>query len=156
MSKVHFEKMLETDLDQVLAIEIQNYEVPWNKKTMASCLKADYHSIVMKQDDRIIGYAFLMSGYQESHLLNMCISNSCQNQGLGWRFLTYLQNICIYSHSKTFLLEVRVSNKAAQHLYRKFGFKEIGRRRNYYRCIKGKEDAIIMTKIFMEDSREQV
>lgn len=118
---------------------------------MKDCIDAGYHCLLMKSDNEIIGYAFLMTGYQESHLLNMCISKSLQNQGLGYRFLNYMQNVCIYSHSKTFLLEVRVSNPAAQHLYKKFGFKEIGRRKNYYRCLQGREDAIVMTKKIMEE-----
>ena len=41
---------------------------------------------------------------------------------------------------------VRPSNKAAVALYRKYGFIEEGRRRNYYQ--KPKEDALIMTRRF--------
>ena len=37
-------------------------------------------------------------------------------------------------------LEVRVSNKAAQALYRRFGFAPVGLRKNYYR----NEDAMVM------------
>jgi [ribosomal protein S18]-alanine N-acetyltransferase len=40
-------------------------------------------------------------------------------------------------------LEVRVSNKAAQNLYAKYGFREAGLRRGYY--TDNKEDALIMT-----------
>jgi ribosomal-protein-alanine N-acetyltransferase len=41
-------------------------------------------------------------------------------------------------------LDVRVSNSVALMLYRKFGFEQIGRRKNYYRF--PVEDAIIMEK----------
>ena len=74
MSKVYFEKMQNSDLDQVLLLEQQNYEVPWSKKTMKDCIRAGYHCLLMKSEDKIIGYAFLMTGFEESHLLNMCIS----------------------------------------------------------------------------------
>ena len=40
------------------------------------------------------------------------------------------------------LLEVRPSNQGAVTLYRKMGYKEVGRRKNYY--LDPKEDAIIM------------
>jgi ribosomal-protein-alanine N-acetyltransferase len=40
-------------------------------------------------------------------------------------------------------LECRVSNQIAQKLYRKFGFKVVGRRKQYYSD--NKEDAFIMT-----------
>ena len=41
-------------------------------------------------------------------------------------------------------LEVRAGNEAAIELYKKMGFREVGRRKGYYR--KGKEDALLMDK----------
>ena len=43
-------------------------------------------------------------------------------------------------------LEVRASNEPAIALYRKHGFEEAGRRKDYY--TKPKEDAVIMTRDF--------
>jgi ribosomal-protein-alanine N-acetyltransferase len=40
-------------------------------------------------------------------------------------------------------LEVRVSNSAAQALYAKYGFEQVGRRKGYYSD--NREDALIMT-----------
>ena len=40
-------------------------------------------------------------------------------------------------------LEVRASNEAAQAMYRKFGYEEVGRRPRYYKD--NDEDAILMT-----------
>jgi len=39
-------------------------------------------------------------------------------------------------------LEVRMSNKGAQHLYRRFGFGPVGVRKNYYQ--ETGEDALVM------------
>ena len=53
------------------------------------------------------------------------------------------------AHDLSFItLEVRPGNAAAIALYEKFGFVEVGRRKNYYE--KPKEDALIMTKYFKE------
>jgi len=41
-------------------------------------------------------------------------------------------------------LEVRVSNSAAIGLYEKFGFKQSGTRKSYYRGPQSREDAILM------------
>ena len=43
-----------------------------------------------------------------------------------------------------FFLEVRASNQAAIRLYEQQGFNEMGRRRNYYPAVNGREDAILM------------
>jgi len=42
-------------------------------------------------------------------------------------------------------LDVRISNQAAINLYQKFGFKEAGRRKNYYRH--PEEDSLILEKV---------
>ena len=43
------------------------------------------------------------------------------------------------------LLEVRVSNVSALRLYQRYGFVEIGRRKNYYPVdLTTREDAIVM------------
>jgi ribosomal-protein-alanine N-acetyltransferase len=149
MAKVQFEKMNLSDLDEVMHIETNNYPVPWTKGIMKDCINSDYHCIKVQQNNEIIGYAILLTAFDESHLLNMCIDKKQQSQGLGRKLLKHLENICRLCHSKVFLLEVRESNPVAQSLYQSFGFKQIGIRKNYYRCLNGKENAIVMTKQLM-------
>jgi ribosomal-protein-alanine N-acetyltransferase len=146
MQKNHIDKMQISDLAEVMKIEKANYPVPWTHGVMKDCIKAGYQCIVLKQNKLIVGYAFLMVNFDESHLLNMCIDKSCQSQGLGRKLLSYLENICLYHQSHVFLLEVRKSNPIAYSLYLSFGFNEIGVRKNYYKTINGREDAIVMTK----------
>ncbi|MFK8010779.1 MAG: ribosomal protein S18-alanine N-acetyltransferase [Marinicellaceae bacterium] len=149
ITKIHFDKMTIEDLNDVMLLEEANYPVPWSKGIMKDCIKAHYHCIVARLNQQIIGYAFLMTAFDESHLLNMCIDKTQQSQGIGRKLLKHLENICRLSHSKVFLLEVRESNPIAQSLYQSFGFEQIGMRKNYYRCIKGRENAIVMTKQLM-------
>jgi ribosomal-protein-alanine N-acetyltransferase len=146
MEKTQFHKMLVSELDEVMLIERTNYPIPWTKGVMKDCITAGYQCLVVKENNIIVGYAFLMVNYDESHLLNMCINQSHQGKGLAKKLLIYLQNICLYNQSKVFLLEVRQSNPIAHGLYKSFGFKEIGRRKNYYKTLGGREDAIVMTK----------
>ena len=142
--------MIIDDLDTVIKLELANYPVAWSKGIMKDCIKAGYHCIVVKLQDEIIGYAFLLTAFDESHLLNMCIDKKQQGKGFGRKLLSHLERICRINHSKVFLLEVRESNPVAQHLYHSFGFKQIGIRKNYYKCIKGRENAIVMTKQLMQ------
>ena len=146
MTKLHFNKMQITDLEEVMAIELANYPVAWSKGVMKDCINSGYQCIVVKQQDTIVGYAFLLVSLDEAHLLNMCIDQSAQGQGLGRKLLKYVENICRYNQSKTFLLEVRESNPIAYALYKSYGFKEIGLRKNYYRTLIARENAIVMVK----------
>lgn len=150
MAKVHFDKMKISDLNKVMAIEQSNYPIAWSIGVMEDCIRSGYQCIVLKQSNIIIGYAFLLVNYDESHLLNMCIDKTAQSQGLGRKLLKYLENICLYHQSESFLLEVRESNPIAYELYKSFGFKDIGLRKNYYKTISGKENAIVMIKKLQE------
>jgi len=151
MTQIQFDIMQLDDLDTVYQLEITNYPIPWSKGVIKDCIQSDYHSILLKCKEKIIGYAFLMTAYDESHLLNMCVDKSQQGKGLGRKLLKYLENICLYSQSKSFLLEVRKSNPIAHSLYLSFGFEEIGIRKNYYRTIDGREDAIVMKKLLFHN-----
>jgi ribosomal-protein-alanine N-acetyltransferase len=51
------------------------------------------------------------------------------------------------------LLEVRPSNETALRLYRKYGFRPIGRRRGYYRADSGREDAMVLALRLIPDER---
>ena len=146
MKNIQIDKMRISDLNEIMTIELANYPVAWSIGIMKDCINSGYQCIVMKQQEQIIGYAFLMVNFDESHLLNMCIHKKFQGQGFGKNLLKYLENICLFNQSKVFLLEVRQSNPIAQGLYQSFGFKEIGIRKNYYKTLNGREDAIVMTK----------
>ncbi len=146
MLKLHFDTMKISDIEDVIKIEERNYPIAWSKGIMKDCIKTAYHCITLKEGGYIIAYAFLMTSFDESHLLNMCVDKPYQGKGLGRKILKHLENICKINQSEVFLLEVRESNPVAQHLYHSFGFNVIGVRKNYYRCIKGRENAIVMTK----------
>ena len=75
----------------------------------------------------------------EREILNVAVDSFSRRLGTATALLeTELQSGATYS------LEVRESNVAAQTLYRKLGFQEIGRRKNYYR--QPAETAIVMQK----------
>ena len=61
---------------------------------------------------------------------------------LGAILLLVLAGEAIQRGAESLTLEVRVGNKAAQELYRKFGFRPCGIRKNYY--VETNEDALVM------------
>ena len=91
----------------------------------------------------ILGFAGLWFMVDESHLANIAVREVCRHQGIGERLLIAAIEVSIERKAKFFTLEVRVSNKIAQSLYRKYGLIEVGTRRGYY--MDNKEDAVIMT-----------
>jgi ribosomal-protein-alanine N-acetyltransferase len=54
---------------------------------------------------------------------------------------------CKILQSDILLLETRLTNKSAMSLYEKYGFRKIGLRKDYYKTLLGKEDAIVYRKL---------
>jgi len=79
----------------------------------------------------------------EAHISTLAVAPAWRRRGLGefllWSMLKRAASMSAFEAT----LEVRVSNHAAQNLYRKYGFVVVGRRRRYYQD--NNEDAWIMT-----------
>ena len=137
-------KMDHADVPAVLEIENQNYEFPWSEGIFKDCFRAmNYINWVCEDpEDNIVGYAILSVAAGEAHIMNISISPNFQRQGAGRKMLEHLIEYARPRAEKIFL-EVRPSNPGAIRLYQKIGFKEIGRRKDYYPAKYGREDAIM-------------
>ena len=90
----------------------------------------------------IFGYGGMWIIDNEAHISTIAVHPMKRNQGLGEMLLYAMLHRAIALRSAYCVLEVRVHNPVAQHLYRKFGFTEVGRRKGYYRD--NGEDALLM------------
>lgn len=139
-----FRPMLAGDLDALIRIERAAYPYPWTLGSFRDCLQAGYSCWVAEMDGQLTGYWIMMMAVGEGHILNCCVAPTWQGRGFGRQLMGHLIDTARV-HSTDFLfLEVRPSNVAALGLYRRLGFDEVGRRRNYYPADQGNEDAIVM------------
>lgn len=74
-----------------------------------------------------------------------------RRRGVAGKLLDVFLRFARANHLAFLTLEVRPSNAAAIALYTRFGFRETGRRRNYYDL--PREDALILTRTFGEDDQ---
>jgi ribosomal-protein-alanine N-acetyltransferase len=137
--------MREEDLATVIAIELQVYEFPWTLGIFRDCLRVGYCCWVITLSERVIGYGVTSVAVEECHLLNVCIHPDWQGQGLGQKLVRRLLNLARQHGAETAFLEVRQSNDSACALYRRLGFVEVGRRRDYYPTQGGREDALVLS-----------
>ncbi|MFN4148840.1 MAG: ribosomal protein S18-alanine N-acetyltransferase [Rhodocyclaceae bacterium] len=138
--------MTRADLDAVLAIEESVQAFPWTRGNFLDALDAGYDAWVMREGERVIGFAIVMHAVDEAHLLVIAIAPDRQRQGRGRSLLEFVAARARLAGMTRLLLEVRPSNAAALAFYRKAGFAEIGRRRAYYPAHDGREDAIVMAR----------
>ena len=84
--------------------------------------------LVAEDDGAVVGYGGLIAYDDEAHIATLGVAAARQGEGIGARLLDALLAEAD-RRSPVVLLEVRADNEAAQHLYRRRGFVEIGRRR---------------------------
>jgi len=142
--------MRERDLEQVMAIESAIYSHPWTRGNFADSLRAGYECRVLRlRGERVgedlIGYFVLMVAAGEAHLLNLSIAAARQRAGHGSGLLREAMALARNLGANSLFLEVRPSNRAAQALYTRFGFRKIAVRRGYYPARAGREDALVLT-----------
>lgn len=141
-----FSAMTFGDLATVMMIERRAYEFPWTEGIFRDCIRAGYYCVLLTRGREVFGYGVMTVAAQEAHLLNLCVDPDCQGRGYGRKLLQHLLARARALGALRMLLEVRVSNLAAQGLYERSGFIEIGIRRGYYPDHVGREDAIVLTR----------
>ena len=136
--------MAERDLDEVMAIESVIYSHPWTRGNFADSLRAGYECRVLRLGAELIGYFVLMVAAAEAHLLNLSISAAHQRGGHGTALLGQAAGLAANRGARSLFLEVRPSNRGAQALYTRFGFRTVAVRRGYYPAHTGREDALVL------------
>jgi len=151
-SEYIFRKMRETDLDEVMAIEESVYNYPWTRGIFSDCLNVGYFCWVLQQQENIVAYSIMSVAADESHLLTIVVPEPEQGKGYGKKMLDEMIRLAKKNGANDMYLEVRMSNKAAIHLYHQRGFNELGVRENYYPADDGREDALILALNLTQDS----
>ncbi|MCL6611035.1 MAG: ribosomal protein S18-alanine N-acetyltransferase [Peptococcaceae bacterium] len=136
--------MLPEHLDQVMAIELKSFPIPWSHRTfMFEVTENDFaFYIVALLNGRVAGYAGMWIVLDEAHVTNVAVHPELRGRGVGRALMTELLGRAAVLGADRITLEVRVSNRAARSLYKSLGFVEKGLRRKYYSD--NNEDAVIM------------
>ena len=131
-------------LRQVLRIEALVYPKPWTLGLFLSelSLHVARSYFVARIDGRVVGYGGLMLSLDDAHVTTLAVDPMHQRRKIGQRLMVVLAREAIRRGARNLTLEVRVSNQAAQGLYRRFGLAPAGIRKGYY--LESGEDAIVM------------
>ena len=135
----------ENHLDSVASLEKLCFSLPWSKEMFADELRSNIAHYLVAIDDKenIVGYVGMWKILDEGHITNVAVSPNYRRQGIGEKLICELINNAKRLELVMLTLEVRKSNIAAQSLYSKYSFKEVGVRKRYYSDTN--EDALIMT-----------
>lgn len=93
--------------------------------------------------DSLAGYVGIWFQGDQAHITEIAVRESLRGRGIGELLLIGTVRAAYEQGLEEVTLEARVSNFVAQRLYDKYGFNEMGIRKNYY--ADNREDAVIMT-----------
>ncbi|ELK45814.1 ribosomal protein S18-alanine N-acetyltransferase [Halobacillus sp. ACCC02827] len=137
-------QMTPADVEGVMEVEKISFPVPWSEETFQKEMDDNpyAHYYVVEEEGRIIGYCGLWLIIDEAHVTNIAIHPDYRGQKHGENLFRHTCEQAIEHGAIQLSLEVRVSNTAAQHMYRKFGLVPGGIRKRYYSD--NGEDALVM------------
>src|SRR5574344_1748040 len=128
------------DLEQINEIGLQintNFKQLYN---LDYVIKQDYtHIYVYEENNVILRFLHIENHFEVTDIINIVTKLGYHKKGIATKLMQYLLDNDEYER---IMLEVRKSNDEALNLYKKFAFKQINIRKNYY----GNEDAIIMER----------
>ena len=132
------------DIDAVYDIEREGH-ARWDRRQFADELGLNFSRFyVLEEDSDIVGFAVAWIVADEIQLNNIGIRRDRRLRGLGSRLLERVISDAREAHGPVkIFLEVSELNTAARTFYRKAGFIETGRRKNYYDDV----DAILMERV---------
>ncbi|MBI2163766.1 MAG: ribosomal protein S18-alanine N-acetyltransferase [candidate division NC10 bacterium] len=145
------EPMRREDLSEILAIEVASFAVPWTQEMFESELaRGDLSEILVARladagaPPPVGGYICVWVVSDELHINNIAVDPRWRRRGIAGALLEAALDHGRVRGARRAFLEVRVSNLAAQALYRQYGFEAAGVRRGYYD--QPTEDAVIMRR----------
>ncbi|HEY5088778.1 MAG TPA: ribosomal protein S18-alanine N-acetyltransferase [Polyangia bacterium] len=139
------EPMRRGDLDEVVEIERVSFRSPWSGQVFIEEMARDWAHVDVVRD-AVRGSVVAFGNYwlvaDEVHLLNVATDPRARRAGHASRMLAHIIDFGRRHDCRLVTLEVRRSNAAALRLYRRFAFRSVGVRPNYY--AEDQEDAIVM------------
>jgi ribosomal-protein-alanine N-acetyltransferase len=127
--------MTANDVDAVTTIEQAVFSDPWPKSAFRELLKESnrINLVSVTSEGHIAGYILAQIASDEMQVQNIAVTSEFRRQQLGAALLRRAEEDGVRLGALCSVLDVRTTNEAALGLYLSFGYRMIGRRKNYYR-----------------------
>lgn len=139
-------KAEESDISAIAELEKECFSSHWSENAISEAMahKTVFFKALTHKDP--IGYIGVTAVAGEGYINNIAVRKDYRKQGAGSLLLDRAITFAREQNLEFISLEVRASNKAALSLYQNAGFKQEGKRKNFYD--NPREDGIIMTRRF--------
>jgi ribosomal-protein-alanine N-acetyltransferase len=144
MAEFTIREMTRRDIGEVLLVDEICFTSPWARDIYErEIIENDFaYYFVIEESGEIIGYVGVWLIVDDAQVTNIAILPEYRGHGIGEKLFGFAMQFVVGKGASKLSLEVRVSNKVAQSLYKKFGLEKGGIRKNYYPD--NGEDAYVM------------
>ena len=131
------------DAKEIAAAEAEIFSDPWSERDITDAISQSgsmcYSAL---SDGKVIAYIIGRQISPEGEIYRIATVPSKRRCGIAYRLLDYAVKCERGRGLEALFLEVREKNIPARNLYKSYGFREIGMRKNYYK--NPTDNAIIM------------
>ena len=126
------------DCDKETAKSLEKIEkiifgTAWNSEIIQEKIKnKKFKYWIYEVENSIKGYLGIQFLEEEIEILGIGVNQGSRRKNIATELMDELVEYFEKSEYKKIILEVRESNTVAQRLYKKYGFKQISRRKKYY------------------------
>jgi len=133
------------DVEAVFALNKALFAEAWSKASLLQVMQSGFDLHICEVQGKLVAYVLSQDILDETHIMQVAVSTEFQRQGIARRLS--LQLLADKAAQSVILLEVRISNFAAQALYESLNFEKIAVRKGYYvplQAGEAREDAMVM------------
>lgn len=133
---IFIEPMSETDLGDVMSIEVESFPDPWAPIAYAMELRHNpkgFYYVARKPNGSIIGYiGWWVTEQRTATIMHIAVDKKNRGEGVGTKLLDFACEHAVSCKCEFMQLLVRSNNIIARSFYEAYGFEETGISKNYY------------------------
>jgi [ribosomal protein S18]-alanine N-acetyltransferase len=140
------------DGDAIARLHAEDFAQPWSGGEFSALLVQEtvfgYTAReVGRMHGELAGFILARIAAGEAEILTVAVARSCRRMGLGRKLMEAVLRELHVQRAEALFLEVDEANAAAIALYRRLGFREIGKRPAYYEASdRKKSSALVMRR----------
>ena len=120
------------DIESVYKIEEESFSDPMKRETMLRDLERESYFCYGLFAEEMVSFISFEKVFDEGQIISVATSANHRKKGYAQKLFCEVCKEAKKMGISLFTLEVRSENTPAVNLYKKLGFKEVGRRKNYY------------------------
>jgi len=146
------EPLTAADSPAISALHREDFVRPWTDGEFATLLEQDTVFGFAAREvghgaEPPVGFVLARLAAGEGEILTVAVARAHRRQGLGWQLMDAVLRRLHGERAEALFLEVDETNAPALALYRRLGFREVGKRPNYYRSSEhGPTGALVMRR----------